>query len=314
MRLDVGGKFRHFLALLDIFGGVFVGLLGIHPVVGLDFLDFVDISVALEDVDVGGSPFFVGQVVCLYFVVVARKFLQNFGGAQPPVFVVYAHRGVAPNAGLDLLADIPAQGDFVQALKPGVDVGDKHVPTAHAGVALLVGVRGVVPFSVVGAVVGNEFFKGVVSFVFPLFVGLVADFLALDPVLAFAVEPADAGVVLVGYRPLEGAVHGLGIFFLGVLRCAEVHEGKGNTGLQEAVFVFAHQVLLDFDAGGHAPAVAFDEPEHVAEAFCHQCIVFLAGIGCPDPALAHYVVGIVGVDALVAFHPARQVDVVHGDL
>ena len=121
-------------------------------------------------------------------------------------------------------------------------------------------------------------------------------------------------MVLVCDGGLERAVQRLGIFFLRVLRGTEVYKPEHLTGLQKALLVLAHQVLFHFDAGRHPPAVALDETEHVAEALYHKGIVLVAPVGQTYPALAHHVVGIVGVDVLAAFHAAWQIHVVHRDL
>jgi len=133
--------------------------------------------------------------------------------------------------------------------------------------------KGVVPFEVVGAVVCYELLEGVVLLVFVGVVRLVADLLAFDTVLPLPIESAYGDMVLMSNRPLESAVERFGIFFLGVLRGAEVHEGEGYTGAEEAVLVLAHEVLLYLDAGRHAPTVALYQPEHVPEAVHHKDVL-----------------------------------------
>ena len=91
-----------------------------------------------------------------------------------------------------------------------------------------------------------------------------------------------------------------------------MNEWESDTGLQETVFVLGHQVVLHFNTCRHPPALLLNQPEHVAEAIYHQTFVFLAGVTGTDHALAHYVVGIVGMDALLGiFQFSRQVHVVH---
>ena len=94
-----------------------------------------------------------------------------------------------------------------------------------------------------------------------------------------------------------------------------MNEWESDTGLQEAVFVLGHQVVLHLDTCRHSPALFLNQPEHVAEAIYHQTFVLLTGVTGTDHALAHYVVGIVGMDALLGiFQFSRQVNVVHRNL
>ena len=171
-----------------------------------------------------------------------------------------------------------------------------------------------VPFVVVLAVIGHKFLKAVITLVLVGVVGLVAYLLALGAVLAFAIEASGPGMVLMGYATLEGAVQWLGVFLLGVLRCAEVYELEYLAGTEESVLVLRHKVSLDLYAAGDAPAVLADEPEHIPEAVHHKGVILAPGISGSDTALADHIIGIIGMHPLVAFHAARKVDVIHCNL
>ena len=70
-------------------------------------------------------------------------------------------------------------------------------------------------------------------------------------------------------------------------------------------------MVFHLDAGRYAPAVARYQAEHVAEAVHHQCLVLVAPVGQSDAALAHRVVGVIGMHVLAASHAAWQVHIVH---
>ena len=94
-----------------------------------------------------------------------------------------------------------------------------------------------------------------------------------------------------------------------------MNERESDTGLQEAVLVLRHQVVLHLDTGRHSPALLLNQTEHVAEAVHYQAFVLLAGIGGTHHALTHHVVGIVGMHALLrVLQLPRQVHVVHRNL
>ena len=74
-------------------------------------------------------------------------------------------------------------------------------------------------------------------------------------------------------------------------------------------------MVLHLDAGRNAPAVTGYQSEHVAEAIHHESFVLLPRIACADHTLAHHIVGIVGVYALLrVLQFSCQVHVVHRDL
>ena len=194
----------------------------------------------------------------------------------------------------------------------GVHVGHQHLPSSHAGIAFLVGVQRVVPFCAVGAVVGHQLLPCEVFAIFVRVVPFIAHLLVFLPPLTLAVETADARVVLVYDAAFLGSVQRLGVLLLRVLRGAEVYEWEYFACPQKSVAVLAHQVVFHLDAGRYAPSVASYGAEHVAETLHHEALVFLSAVAGTQHALAHHVVGVVCVYALLGvFQLAREVHVVH---
>ena len=90
-----------------------------------------------------------------------------------------------------------------------------------------------------------------------------------------------------------------------------MHKLKYLTCLQESFFILAHQVLLHLNTGWNTPSVAFDEPEHITKTVHYQGIILIPPVGQPDTALAHHIISIIGMHILAAFHPTRQIHVIH---
>ena len=258
MVVDIFRELGHLALLLGKLGVVLLGLFGHHAVVGLHLLHRVDVLPVLEDVHLCGLALFIGQVAGSHFVVVWRETVKYCGIAQPPVRVSHTHGRVAGDSRFNHFTDVARQCDFVKRLQRGVDVAYQHLPAGHTRVLLVVWVQAVVPFAVVAAVVGYQFFIGEVLFIFVQFVALVAHLLAFGAPLAFAVEASDAFVVLVDDAAFLRAVHRFCVLLLRVLRSTEANEGEGYAGLQKACFILRHQVVFHLNAGRHSPAVVVD--------------------------------------------------------
>lgn len=72
----------------------------------------------------------------------------------------------------------------------------------------------VVPFRIVGTVIGDKLLEGVVFFVLPCLVGFIADLFLICASFPFAVEAADILTVLMDYATLLCTVERFRLFLL----------------------------------------------------------------------------------------------------
>ena len=121
---------------------------------------------------------------------------------------------IAPDTRGNLHTYVPGYHPVIVRSEIGVDIGDQDFPSCHSGIILLIRMEAVVPFSVVGSVVGHKLLEGIVFFVLPCLVGLVADLFLVCAPLTFAIEASHFLTVLMDYAPLLGSVERLSLFLL----------------------------------------------------------------------------------------------------
>ncbi len=193
-------------------------------------------------------------------------------------------------------------------------MGAKHIPTAHARIALLVGVRLCVEGLNGAYIIGYQFFitiglhlVGVVLFVIHLFflraVGLQLGIPSADTYLRAFLHTVFLFAVLV-----------LGTFFTRVPGVTPADQGEDGTGLHQSVGKVAYQVVFHFQLGGDIHSVPVQGLEHAAHAVQKQLGGLVSVVGISHHSTAHHIVGIIGFHSVAILHWARQVAVVKRNL
>ena len=213
-----------------------------------------------------------------------------------------------------MLTDEPVKNGLVPRRKVRVLVGAKHIPSAHARIAFLVGVRLHVEGLDGAYIIGYQFFiavslhlVGVVLFVIHLLFLRAIGF-------QLGIPSSDTYLSAFLHTILLFAVLMLGTFFTRVPGVTPADQGENGTGLHQAVGKVTYQVVFHFQFGGDIHAVPVQGLEHVSHAVQKQLGSLVPVVGISYHSTAHYIVGIIGFHTVAILHWARQVAVVKRNL
>ena len=307
-------ELSYILGLFGIGCLVVLGLLGCILIVTGYGLACGDISSVLVDIYLVDGSVGIGQIIGIYLVVPRLQLFDDFRAGQSVLVVHHRTVGVLPDGCFGVLPDEPVKNGLVPRCKVRVLMGAKHIPSAHARIALLVWVRLRVEGPDGAYIIGYQFFiavglhlVGVVLFVIHL--------LFLRAV-GFQLGPPATDTYLRAFlhAVLLFAVLVLGTFFTRVPGVTPADQGENGTGLHQAVGKVTYQVVFHFQLGRDIHAVPVQGLEHVSHAVQKQLGSLVPVVGISYHSAAHHIIGIIGFHTVAILHRARQVAVIKAHL